>query len=152
MADMLPERKQLLHGVPSWVEEGAIFFITINCAKREVNQLCLDTLALELKESIQFRHQKREWWVRLCVLMPDHCHLLISFSREVSMSASIANWKRFTARKFGLSWQRGFFDHRIRDAHSLQEKEQYIRMNPVRKDLCKDLSSWPYCWNSNDFE
>ncbi|WPJ95917.1 transposase [Coraliomargarita algicola] len=148
---MLPERKQLPHGVPSWVTEGAIYFVTVNCAKRETNQLCREDVAVELKGSIQLRHQKREWWVRLCVLMPDHLHLLISFSREVSMSASMANWKCFTARKLGVGWQRDFFDHRIRDLHSLEEKEHYIRLNPVRKGLCKQPCDWPYCWNSDDF-
>jgi REP element-mobilizing transposase RayT len=149
---MLPERKKLPHGVPPWVEDGALYFITINCRDRGQNSLCQEEISKQLFESIAFRHQRREWWVRSFLLMPDHCHALMSFSRELSMAASIRNWKRFTARKLGIQWQRDFFDHRIRDLPSLQEKESYIKMNPVRKGLCKDPAEWIYFWVAFDFD
>jgi REP element-mobilizing transposase RayT len=149
---MLSERKKLPHGVPSWVEDGAIYFVTINCRPRSQNQLCHDVVARALKESVCFRHQRREWWVRLVVLMPDHVHMLMSFSREVSMAKSVSSWKRFVARDLGVEWQDGFFDHRIRDVASLQEKESYIAMNPVRKGLCSTPEDWPYIWRAADFE
>jgi REP element-mobilizing transposase RayT len=149
---MLPERKQLPHGMPPWVEEGSIFFITINCLKRGTNSLCSEAVSLVLKEAITYRCQQKEWWVHCFQLMPDHCHGLISFSRDISMQQSVANWKRFTARKIGFNWQRDFFDHRIRNVHELHEKEMYIRMNPVRKALCKQPEDWPYYLSSMDFE
>ncbi|MGB0335294.1 MAG: transposase, partial [Opitutales bacterium] len=92
---MLPKRKKLPHGVPSWVNDGAIYFVTVNCRTRGVNQLCVHETAEALRECVQFRHQRREWWMRLLVLMPDHVHMLMSFSREVSMAKSVSNWKRF---------------------------------------------------------
>ena len=149
---MLPDRQKLPHGIPPWVREGAVFFITVSCAKRGDNQLCLAETAGGLFEAIAFRHRKREWWVRLFLLMPDHCHALISFSREVSMKASISNWKRFTSRNLNIDWQRDFFDHRVRNVDFLQEKESYIMMNPVRKGLCERPEDWSYCWRAPDFE
>jgi hypothetical protein len=35
-----PTRARLGHEVPSWVPDGAFFFITINCIPRQANQLC----------------------------------------------------------------------------------------------------------------
>ncbi|MEN8861752.1 MAG: transposase [Lentimonas sp.] len=149
---LLPQRKYLPHDVPPWVEDGAVYFITINCSKRGTNQLCRTPIAEELRASIQFRQQKLEWWVPLVLLMPDHLHALISFSGAVRMKDSISNWKRFTARKHGISWQDGFFDHRIRDVNSLVEKEQYIRMNPIRQGLCNTPEEWAHTWSAKDFE
>ena len=79
--------------------------------------------------------------------MPDHCHALISFSPEIEMRKSIANWKRFTARNCEIDWQRDFFDHRIRGGENLDEKAVYIR-----KNLCTDPEDWPYVWTFRDFD
>ena len=148
---MLPKRKKLPHEVPSWVKDGALYFITINCKQRGHNHLCRDEIASKLKEGIAFRHNKGEWWVRLVVLMPDHLHMLVSFSRENPMAKSIANWKRFTARNLKIEWQRDFFDHRIRSLDAVQEKEQYLRMNPARKGLFQAETDWRYTWTAGDF-
>ena len=39
-SDMLPERKSLPHGMPSWVANGADYFITICALSRGENFLC----------------------------------------------------------------------------------------------------------------
>ena len=79
--------------------------------------------------------------------MPDHIHALISFGRETSMRRVISDWKRHLARSHAIEWQRDFFDHRLRNAAALTDKWQYIRHNPVRKNLVTDSSQWPYQWH-----
>jgi REP element-mobilizing transposase RayT len=133
----LPKRQKLPHEVPAWVEQGAAFFITVCCERREKNQLCYPVVSSKLFETIRHRHSIEHWWARLFLLMPDHCHALISFSPEIEMRKSISDWKRYTSRKFGIDWQRDFFDHRIRDDENLDEKAYYIRMNPVRKGIVR---------------
>ena len=149
-AFMFTKKKKLSHAVPPWVEDGALFFITVNCGPRGVNQLCHPEKAEHLRQTVAFRQAKSEWWVRLFVVMPDHCHGLISFSRNIPMQSSITNWKRFTARNLQIDWQDDFFDHRIRDLSSLQEKEMYLANNPVRKGLCRRAEDWPYTWRAAD--
>jgi len=149
---MRPSRTRLPHEIPYWVKDGALYFISINCIDRGRNILCHDFVARGIYESLEFRHHHNEWWIRNFVLMPDHCHGIISFSRHVEMRKSIFNWKRYTARQLGFRWQRDFFDHRIRDTHSLEEKEHYLTMNRVRKQLCASASDWPYLWNAANFE
>ena len=88
-------------------------------------------------------HEKFTWHCRLCLLMPDHLHAIISFPREPGMKTVVSNWKKFLSLNFGIKWQRDFFDHRLRDEQQLQEKTSYILMNPVRKGLCERPDDWP---------
>ena len=114
-------------------------------------QLCLDEVADGIFETVAHRYKSGEWWVSLFLLMPDHCHALMSFPPEVIMRDSITNWKRYTATKLGIEWQRDFFDHRIRNNENLDEKAAYIRMNPVRKGLCERPEGWKYVRGYEDF-
>jgi len=59
----------------------------------------------------------------------------------------VAQTKRFLSREAGITWQRGFFDHRLRSEEALQEKAQYIRQNPVRRGLVGSEDEWPYAWS-----
>ena len=74
--------------------------------------------------------------MHLVLLMPDHLHALASFPGDEEMTRVVGEWKKFTARKFGILWQRDLFDHRVRHEESLHNKEEYIRQNPVRKGCC----------------
>ena len=78
------------------------------------------------------------------MLMPDHIHALLAFPRDVSMSRTVGYWKRFSARKLGVTWQENYFDHRIRGGSELYDKAQYIHMNPAVKGLCDAPDDWPW--------
>ena len=144
----LPRRKILPHGIPSWVESGAVFFVTICCAERERNQLCLPVVGDALFEAVHFRSEKGTWYVHLLVLMPDHLHMLVAFPADEEMKKVVANFKEMTAKKAGVHWQQNFFDHRLRSDESFDEKAHYIRMNPVRKGLVSSAEEWAYVWPS----
>jgi putative transposase len=100
--------------------------------------------------AMKHNHDKLIWHCRLCLLMPDHLHAIIAFPREPGMKATVTNWKKFVAVKFGVEWQRDFFDHRLRDHHELQEKTSYILMNPVRKGLCECMEDWVWVYRPAD--
>lgn len=76
--------------------------------------------------------------------MPDHLHALILFEGEKRMVDVIKDWKRWTARTLKLNWQNGFFDHRLRNQDSAEQKRDYILENPVRAGLCTRPEDWPY--------
>ena len=42
------------------------------------------------------------------------------------------------------AWQRGFFDHVMRNAESYSEKWHYVGENPVRAGLVARAENWPY--------
>ncbi len=142
--DMRPKRKTVPHAIPPWVEDGSLFFITICCETRGQNILCEKHKAESLLEATHHFHQLARWYVRLFLVMPDHVHGLLAFRGESSMTKTVADWKRYTARKLVITWQKNFFDHRIRNHESLSSKVQYIRMNPVREGLVQRTEDWPY--------
>lgn len=60
------------------------------------------------------------------------------------MIVTIGKWKSWQRQTLGLEWQENFFDHRNRDDREFQEKADYIRKNPVVKDLCATPEEWPW--------
>lgn len=125
---------RLYHRVPSWVQDGAIFHIRV---RSNGSHLTESTVATALLESVRLYHESRRWHVVLFVLMLDHWHSLLVFPPGAEMSKVIGGWKSFQAKRHGLNWQPGYFDHRIRDEPELAKSWNYIRENPVAKGLCR---------------
>ena len=142
-----PSRKRLPHSTPSLVADGALYFITINCVPRNHNQLAYPAIASAISQSLLYLQENGKLWVYLLMLMPDHLHGLFSFAHEVSMRRLISDWKRFVTRHNAITWQRDFFDHRIRSDAFCDEKWHYIRDNPVRKGLVNTPDEWPFQWH-----
>ena len=78
------------------------------------------------------------------VLMPDHLHFIARFDQRMGMERVVIAIKRLVARRANVPWQKGFFDHRIRDPNHLREIGAYVRMNPVRAGLVETPDAWPY--------
>ncbi len=136
------------HVPPDWVASDSTFYITINCKPRGSDHLTTGDLPKRIFESITFLRERRKWFPELVLLMPDHLHALISFSWEpkLGMNRVIADWKRYVATQFGISWQRDYFDHRIRSEQDHQSTWHYIRENPVRAGLVETYDQWPHVW------
>jgi len=139
-------RKHLHHDIPAWVNNDALFFITLCCVERGRNQLCLPDVSESILAAGEYYHSHQYWYCRLMLLMPDHLHAIISFSTTEDMSQRMALFKAFTKKQTGVDWQRGFYDHRIRDYQNWQNKAHYIRENPIRAELIKEGDQWPYIW------
>ena len=129
------------------MSEDAVFFITICCAIRGQNVLAVPKTAEALFKGIRIYQEQRKWWVHFALLMPDHLHMLVSFSPLVAMDKTVADWKQYQARFLKIDWQRDFYDHRIRSEEQFVEKYEYIRMNPVRKNLVATPEDWQYVWH-----
>ena len=138
----LPQRQWLGHSAPPWVDHG-VFFITINCVERGGSALTAEKVIECMRDATLHYHGTR-WWIHLWLVMPDHIHALLSFPQRESMIKVVGDWKRYVARKTGVEWQKGFFDHRLRHDESFVEKAHYIRMNPVRKGLVERPADWPH--------
>jgi putative transposase len=137
-------RKRLDHTTHFHGHFGAIYFITICCHQRGLNQLCRDETAAALTNTARIYHERTRWNLILLLLMPDHLHALIGVDGQTSLAQLIRNYKRITAKIAGVKWQRNFFDHRLRHAESLAEKFAYICQNPVRAGLISGENEWRY--------
>jgi REP element-mobilizing transposase RayT len=144
----VPHRKSLPHEVPSWVDpQKEIYFISVNCRERFKNQLTVSDISEGIFETVRHRQEKFLWWPYLFLLMPDHLHTLVSFPPSGKpLKQVVANWKEWTAKEFGISWQRDFFEHRLRKDESRREKADYILQNPVRGNLIQRPEDWQFVY------
>ncbi|MFI5089566.1 MAG: REP-associated tyrosine transposase [Terriglobales bacterium] len=91
------------------------------------------------------------------VLMPDHFHILITPVGALERAVQyIKGGFSYRAKKeLGSNmevWQKGFSDHRIRDAEDYERHVEYIHSNPVRKHLCEKPEEYPYSSAHAGFE
>lgn len=142
----VPPRKTLPHQAPWWVDPAKeIYFITICCRKRRLNQLAIPEIAVPLIDTIKHRNERGDWYAYLAMFMPDHVHLLVSFPQQTRLQLTVSKWKEWTAKQVKIEWQRDFFEHRLRRDESYREKADYIMSNPVRAGLVKSAEEWPFC-------
>jgi len=81
------------------------------------------------------------------VVMPDHIHLFVrGLKRVVAAAVSGGRNQRHAAETAASTtlWQRGFFDHVIRNTESYSQKWDYVRENPVRAGLASAADEWPF--------
>ena len=144
----LPFMSSLPHDIPLWVDPSKeIYFITINCQRRGLNQLALSNVAEAVFDTVHRRQQKFLWWPYLFLLMPDHVHALLSFPPSGKpLRLVVTKWKEWTAKDLGIRWQDDFFEHRLRREESRWEKADYILANPVRAGLVLRPEDWPHVY------
>ena len=143
MRNVLPVRTVLDHSPPYW-DQYPEWFVTICTDTPKVNSLCTHGVAESLLGGIGEYHQKFKWFADIAVLMPDHIHLIISVSRMIILSEVIRSFKRWAARDLKISWQKGFFEHRLRSYSSANQKYKYVLNNPVRAGFVKSPEEWPF--------
>jgi putative transposase len=83
------------------------------------------------------------------VIMPDHFHILLTpqTSLEKAVQVIKGGFSYRAKKELGSNmevWQKGFSDHRIREAGDYLRHVDYIRKNPARKNLCDHAGGYPY--------
>ena len=83
-------------------------------------------------------------------LMPDHLHALVAGEHEAAdfrefvrifKQRTSFGWKR---RRSTPLWQRGYFDHVLRDEEDTLGVARYIVENPIRAGLVRHPVEYPY--------
>ena len=84
------------------------------------------------------------------VVLPDHLHWLVRLTGTRELSSSVSVVKSYTSRRLnkmvdgtGPVWQRGYYDHALRDERSLQDIARYIVANPIRAGLANRFGDYP---------
>ena len=83
------------------------------------------------------------------VVMPDHVHLFVRGPDDFQLGPWVGMLKQALAKHIALPgtspiWQRGFFDHVLRNDESYGHKWNYVRENSVRAGLVTKADDWPY--------
>jgi putative transposase len=120
-------------------ESRALFFAEQNCS-------------LFVESLLHYRDQGT-FALHSFVLMPDHFHVLLTLGTNTTLERAVQFIKRGSAHRMRGErssafpiWQRGFSDHRIRDAGDYASHVRYIEQNPVRKRLVVNAAD--YRWSS----
>ena len=120
-------------------ESRALFFAEQNCS-------------LFVESLLHYRNQGA-FALHSFVLMPDHFHILLTPGPSTTLERAVQFVKGGSAHRMrgerpsaSPVWQRGFSDHRIRDAGDYESHVRYIEQNPVRKRLVEKASD--YRWSS----
>jgi REP-associated tyrosine transposase len=93
---------------------------------------------------------QRQVFVGRYVIMPDHIHFFAAFTEPDQLSSwmkSLKNSLSKSLRDLGIHsphWQKGYFDHLMRNEDSYGSKWDYVHQNPVRQNLVSEASAWPY--------
>ena len=141
-----PQRKHLPHSVPPWVHQGAQHFITMRCRERGTTPFANAVTAQKIIDSAIHYDIIKKWYIWCIVVMPDHVHLMITFDLSKGITKTMQEWKTYHAKANSIHFQKGFFEHRIRNDQEFLYKCAYIRMNPVTKGLAAHPEDWPHQW------
>jgi len=87
-------------------------------------------------------------------LMPDHAHLLLQGQTDnADLKSMVLSWNTLTGHRWrqrasGRLWQRGYYDHVLRDGEGHLAVARYILMNPVRAGLVASAEDYPLSGSS----
>jgi len=121
---------------------GTYFVTTATQDRRRIFQvernphLFLETLA----------HYRENYLLHAYVVMPDHIHLLLTpggVTLERCMQLIKGGFSHRYASKLPV-WQKGFTDHRIRDAGDLTQNIRYIHEKQIAANLAPTIATYRY--------
>lgn len=82
--------------------------------------------------------------------MPDHLHWLFQLAGTRPLSVSVNTIKSYASRtinqiigRSGPVWQKGYYDHALRDEENLAAVARYIVANPLRAGLARNVADYP---------
>jgi REP-associated tyrosine transposase len=139
------------HSDPSRAVAGArTFFVTSSISGKQ-NLLQSDrSAALFVHVLFDYRAQGK-FRIHEFVVMPDHVHLLITVGCDLTIERAMQFIKGGFAFRAGRElgfrapvWQKGFSEIRVLDVNAFQRVGEYIRKNPVRRNLVFEASEFPY--------
>jgi putative transposase len=141
----------LRHAEPVRTTAGArTFFVTSSiCDKRRLLQS--DRSAGLFVRVLYDCRSQRKFRLHEFVVMPDHFHVLLTVECEMTIERAVQFIKGGFAFRAGRElgfvapvWQKGFSEVRVLDADAFLRIGEYIRNNPVARNLATEASEYPY--------
>jgi putative transposase len=127
------------------------YFITFSTFQRMRLFVVEPYVRLFLKTLYTYQRQGA-FQLHAFVVMPEHVHLLITPAPDKTLERDVQLIKGGYSHEFGMHfglrkevWQRGFTDHRIRDAKDFEQHRGYIHQNPVKRGLVENPAEYRYC-------
>jgi REP element-mobilizing transposase RayT len=139
-----PELRISRRRLPHWKLEGSIYFVTFRLISGALTALERQVVLHHLRSG-----DPKFYTLIAAVVMPDHVHLLVKPNDGIDLSRVMKGSKGVSGRKInklrgahGNLWQDESYDRIVRDQEELDEKLQYMLMNPVKEGLVEE--GWEY--------
>jgi REP element-mobilizing transposase RayT len=140
--------------LPHYQKFDRPLFVTFCKRNREPLSPAARSLVLEhcLKGNNRTMH------LHAVVIMPEHVHLLLTPMRNAEgwpfplkdilklVKGPAARSVNMLTGTHGALWQDESFDHVLRSNESFDEKLEYIRQNPVRRQLVAQPEEYEWLW------
>jgi REP element-mobilizing transposase RayT len=124
----------------------AAYFVTVCTHNRRCllgegddGKVCLSPIGLIVRAQIGSLPARLAVEVDAFVIMPNHVHAVVALKQRARQASplrlgiAIGSLKSGSARELGAPlWQRGFYDHIIRDEADLERVRGYIATNPIQ--------------------
>jgi putative transposase len=131
---------------------GGTYFLTL-CTNDRTQGLNAPAIVAKIKGQLLSAEADEIIRCHAVVIMPDHLHLLISLVGKLRLSQFVARLKvktRDDLRIFRFTWQRNFYEHRLRPNDQMEDVIRYIYLNPFRAKLISyhssETTSYPHFW------
>ena len=144
-----PKRKLIRLAPDAYCRADAWYFVTVCCKEKEPYFQSANSRSL-VRDSMLQLAERYSVELAAYTILPNHLHLICSAGTK-GLSGFVGGFKSRVSvefkKKYGKSspWQARFFDHKIRGDESLQQKCEYVWMNPVRRGLAKEPGD--YAWS-----
>jgi putative transposase len=124
---------------------GTYFVTSITWGRRSL--FVTEPMARLFLATLYSYRRQGKFQLHAFVLMPEHFHLLLTpEGRAVQFIKG--GHSHAVRERLGSTmeiWERGFTDHRIRDAEDFAHHRMYIHQNPVERKLVEKPSEFRYC-------
>ena len=137
---MRPKREHVTHNQQTYMVTTSTWERRVLFRNERWARLLLDTL---------YRYRGSAYLLHEFVIMPDHFHVLLTplTTLEKAVQFTKGGFSYRAKKELGSNmevWQKGFQDHRIRDAGDYDVHRTYILENPVTEHLCEKAEEYPY--------
>ena len=128
-------------------EGNGIFFVT-KCIQPRKPLLTSEYRKI-ITDNLLFYAEKNIIELAAFVVMPDHWHAVLASNEAKSIGQTISSIQRLTSRqtkdylrKHNVSWQKGFYETRVRTLKQFNYICSYIEENPVKKGFTENKCNW----------
>jgi putative transposase len=127
---------------------GTYFVTSITWQRRSL--FVAEPMARLFLQTLYSYRRQGKFQLHAFVLMPGHVHLLLTpqgISLERAMQFIKGGYSHTVRERLGSTieiWERGFTDHRIRDADDFEHHQLYIHRNPVERKLIVNACEFRY--------
>lgn len=124
------------------------YFVTV-CTGARLPLFQNRDLAYAVLETLERACLIQRFEIYAYCFMPDHLHIeLAALSEDCDLGRLMRDFKGRSAtevRGFGVRglWQKGYYDHVLREADGEESVAWYIFNNSVRRGLTRDARDWP---------